>query len=92
MLNFPRVSRFFANFTIEMQGNKTGHLLDCVELYGKFINTSETQHMLRDNNAATSLKILSKNLYSVKYYNKSNMNVFTLSLWENFQWGLIYFD
>ena len=20
------------------------------------------------------------------------MNVFTLSLWENFQWGLIYFD
>ena len=21
-----------------------------------------------------------------------NMNIFTLSLWENFQWGLIYFD
>ena len=48
--------------------------------------------MLRGNIAAASLKILLKNLYSVKCYNKSNMNVFILSLWENFRWGLIYFD
>ena len=33
-----------------------------------------------------------ENLYSVKCYDKSNMNVFTLSLWKNFPWGLIYFD
>ena len=33
-----------------------------------------------------------KNLYSVKSYDELNMNVFTLSLWENFWWGLIYFD
>ena len=48
--------------------------------------------MLRRNIAATLLKILWKNLHSVKCYDKSNMNVFTLSQWENFRWGLIYFD
>ena len=48
--------------------------------------------MLRRNIAATSLKMLMKNLYSVKCYDKFNMNVLTLSLWENFWWGLIYFD
>ena len=48
--------------------------------------------MLRGNIAATSLKMLLKNLYSVKFYDKLNMNVSTLSLWENFWWGLIYFD
>ena len=48
--------------------------------------------MLRGNIAATSLKILLKNLYSVKCYDKLNMNVLTLSLRENFRWGLIYFD
>ena len=42
--------------------------------------------------AATSLKILWKNLYLVKCYDKLILNVFTLSLWENFWWGLIYFD
>ena len=48
--------------------------------------------MLKGNSAATSLKMLLKNLYSVKCYDKLNMNVLTLSLWENFWWGLIYFD
>ena len=48
--------------------------------------------MLRGNIAASSLKILWKNLNSVKCYDKSNINVFTLSQWENFRWGLIYFD
>ena len=48
--------------------------------------------MLRGNIAASSLKMLLKNLYSVKCYDKLNMNVLTLSLWENFWWGLIYFD
>ena len=32
----------FANFTIGMIGNETGHLLECVVLYDKFINRSET--------------------------------------------------
>ena len=48
--------------------------------------------MLRGNIAATSLKMLLKNLYSVQCYDKLNMNVLTLSLRENFCWGLIYFD
>ena len=48
--------------------------------------------MARGNITATSLKMLWKNLYSVKCYDKLNMNVFTLSLWENIWWGLIYFD
>ena len=48
--------------------------------------------MMRGNIAATSLKMLCKNLHSVKCYDKLNMNVFTLSLWENSWWGLIYYD
>ena len=48
--------------------------------------------MFRGNIAATSLKILLGNLVSVKCYDKSNMNAFTLSLCENIRWGLIYFD
>ena len=48
--------------------------------------------MLRGNIAATSLKIVLENLVSVKCYDLSNINVFTLSLWENMRWGLIYFD
>ena len=48
--------------------------------------------MVRGNIAATSLQMLCKNLHSVKCYDNLNMNVFTLSLWENFWWGLIYFD
>ena len=89
---FSKSIQFLANFTIGMIGNETGRLLECVELYGKFINKSETQRMTRENIAATSLKMLWKNIYSVKCYDKLNMNVFTLSLWENFWWGLIYFD
>ena len=80
-----------ANFTIRMIGNETGHLLECVELYGKLINKSETQRMVKGNIAATSLKMLWKFFYLVKCYDKINLNVYTLSLWENFGWGLIYF-
>ena len=40
--NFPRVPSFFADFTIGMIGNKTGHLLICEKLYRKFININET--------------------------------------------------
>ena len=89
---FSKSIEFLANFTIGMIGNETGHLLECVELYGKRINKSETKRMVRGNIAATSLKMIWKNLYSVKCYNKLYTNVFTLSLWENFWWGLIYFD
>ena len=69
-----------ATFTIGMMGNETGHLLKCVELYEKAINISETSHMLRGNIAVTLLKILCNNLFSVKCYDKTNMNVFALSL------------
>ena len=57
-----------------MIGKETGHLLECV-LYKMFINKSET-----GNIAATSLRILVKNHYSVKCYDKSNMNVITCTL------------
>ena len=40
VLNFPRVSNL-ANFTIGLIENQMGHLLECVELYGKLINKSE---------------------------------------------------
>ena len=68
MLNFPRVHSFFANFTLGIIGNETGHLLKCVKLFGKFININETQNVLKRTIAATSLKISCKNLYQVKSY------------------------
>ena len=48
--------------------------------------------MLRGNIAANSLKILWTNIHSIKCYDKSNINLFTLCLRVNFWWGLIYFD
>ena len=30
--------------------------------------------------------------FSVKCYDKSKIFAFTLSIWENIRWGLIYFD
>ena len=39
---FSKSIQIFATFTIGMTGNKTRHLLECVELYGKFINKNET--------------------------------------------------
>ena len=48
--------------------------------------------MLRGKIAATLLKNLWKNLYSVNCYDELNTNVLTLIIWENFRWGLIYFD
>ena len=47
--------------------------------------------MMRRNIAATSLKIVCKNLYSVKCYDKTNMKVFALSLWGKNQQGLNLF-
>ena len=39
---FSKSIQFLANFTIGMIGNETGHLLECVELYGKSIYKFET--------------------------------------------------
>ena len=73
-------------------GNKTGHLLKCVQLYKKFININETLHVFRRNIAATSLKISCKSLYLVTSYDETNMKVFALSLWGKFSWDLTYID
>ena len=53
--------------------NETGHIRKCMKLYRQFVNISETYHMLRRIIAATLLKILCKNPYSVKCYDKINM-------------------
>ena len=82
----------FVNFTRGMIGNDTGHLLKCVKLHRKCININDTKRVVSRNIAATSLKILCSNLYSVKSYDETNMNVFALSLWEKFSRGLTYFD
>ena len=42
MWQFFQEYPFFANFTVGMIRNQTGHLLECVKLYGKLINKSET--------------------------------------------------
>ena len=54
--------------------SETGHILECLKLYGIFINIRETLHMSRENIVATSMKILLENLFSVKCYDKSNNN------------------
>ena len=89
---FFKSTHILAKITIGMIGNKMANLLKYRKLYGKFISTSEIEHMLRRNIAATLLKMLCKNLYLVKCYNKTNQNVFALSLQENFSWGSTYFD
>ena len=42
MIKFSKSIRFSSNFTIGMIGDETRHLLECVKLYGKLINKSET--------------------------------------------------
>ena len=44
-----------------------------------------------ENNILCVITQSFKNIYLVKCYDKSNMNIFTLSLWDVFWWGLIYF-
>ena len=66
-------THIFANFTIGMIENKTEHLLKYEELHRKFNNKAEILHMLKRNIAAFLLKILCKNLNSVKHYDKTNM-------------------
>ena len=48
--------------------------------------------MLMRNIVPTLLKIICKILYMVKCYDKANMGVCALSVWEIFSWGLTYFD
>ena len=47
-----------------MIGIEMGNLLKCVRLYEKFINISETQHMLGRNIAASSLFFMQNSLLS----------------------------
>ena len=47
---------------------------------------------MRRNIAAISLKISCKNLFSVKTFDETNINLFALSLLEKVSWGLTYFD
>ena len=89
---FSKSVQISAIFTLGMIANETGHLLECVELHGKFIYKNETWHMNRRNIAASWLKILWIVFYFVICYDESNINVFTLGQWEVFWWGLIYFD
>ena len=54
---FCKSIQVVANFTFGMIGSEMGHLLEHLELYGKFTNNDETWHMLKGNIAATWLKI-----------------------------------
>ena len=47
--------------------------------------------MMRRNIAATLLKIVCKNLYSVKCYDKTNLKFFALSIWGKNQQELNLF-
>ena len=39
---FSKSIQFLANFTIGITGNEKGHLLECLEIFRKLINKSET--------------------------------------------------
>ena len=91
MANLMKCWKFYGKFISTSEIEHT-NLMKCWKFYGKFISTSEIEHMLRRNIAATLLKMLCKNLYLVKCYDKTNQNVFALSLRENFSWGSTYFD
>ena len=91
VLVFSLSTYIFANLTIGMIGNETGHLLKCVKHNRKFINKSETLHMLKINIVASSLKIVRKNRDWTKSYDRTIMKVFTLCIWEYYSWSLTYF-
>ena len=42
VVNLSKSTHIFVSFTIELIGNKMGHLLKCLMLYRHFINISET--------------------------------------------------
>ena len=46
-------------------------------------------HVLRRGIVASSLKILCETFNQLKTYGQTNMNVFVLSLWGKYRWGLI---
>ena len=64
--------------------NETGLLLKSVVLSRKAVNKYKTQHMLRRDIAASSLKFLWANFDPLKHDDKSNKTVFALSLWEKY--------
>ena len=67
------------------------HLLKYLKLYRKYINIRESQHKLRRNVAASSLKFVCKNLYSVKRYDKTNTNVLCIKSMGKIHLGLYLF-
>ena len=75
-----------------MIGKETGLLLNFVDLNSEAVNKGEIWHMLRRGIAASLLKILCKHFINpIESYGKTNMNVFVLSLWEKYRWGLTSF-
>ena len=85
-------THIFANSTKGMIEKEMGQLLKYMKLFGKCINIRVTEHILKTNNAATSLKFSCKYLYSVNCYDKTNMKGFAFRLWEILSWSLTYFD
>ena len=80
ILKIFRSYRFYADFTIEMIGNETGPLLECVVFIKKFINKCETLLMHSTDNVACLLKILCNHFNSVNRCHKTNMTDLVLSL------------
>ena len=77
LLKCPRVDHIFDISNIGMIGNETGHLLECVKLYGKLIRKKEKPNTCwGDTLLLLRRKLHGKNLYSAKCDNKSNINVF----------------
>ena len=82
MLNFQRVHLFLPFYYRNDREPYKAFAEMYVKLYVKCFSINETLHMLKKNIPATSLKIVCKNLDLVKCYDKTNMKLFALSLWE----------
>ena len=72
-----------------MSTHNIGFYEDLTKIILNYHQISSNMHLI---SSAASLKIYAKNNYSIKSYDETNMKVFALSLLENFNWGLTYFD
>ena len=89
MLNFPRVPIFLPIY-YRKDRERNGEFTEMCEV--SISMKSGSFFFFRNNIAASSLKISCTNLYSLKSYDETNIEVFALSLWEKMSWDLTYFD
>ena len=83
-----RSTRFLATFTIEMIGNKADPVLKWVHLSKKQSTAFNLKWYREEVLLIIWLKTVFENLNLVESYDKTNLNVFVLSVRDKYRWGL----